>query len=157
MDTLDQLLEDLETVGLANERIILNADQEESTTDVQRGIGGTAHDAYGTAIEQPKVGDSISSGKMEGCIQEFRGFVRALSSDIESKVGSKITISDPSVPWIIRQAAGIITRCRIREHERTAYRMMKGRRSNTKRVPLCPVVIVKIPKIQYKVGDCEDR
>ena len=55
----EQILEDMETIGMSNERIILKSDQESSVVDVAKGIArGRQH--YGTAIEHSKVGDSNS-------------------------------------------------------------------------------------------------
>ena len=152
----EQMLEDIETVGLAEERIIVKADQESSIGDVQRSIA-KARAGHGTALENSRVGDSNSNGKIERCIQDFKGLVRTMRSALESNIGERISIHDPVVPWMIRHAAHIITRCRVREDGRTAYQMMKGRRSNAKLVPFGEVVLFKIPKTQHKVGDFEDR
>ena len=113
--------------------------------------------AYGTALENSKVGDSNSNGKVERCIQDFKGLVRTFRSDLESKLGIKIKISDPIVPWMIRHAGHTITRCRVREGGRKAHQLMKGRRSNGKFLPFGETVLFKIPKGQQKIGDFEDR
>ena len=44
-------------------------------------------------------------------------------------------MSDPIMPWLIRPAGHIFTRCRIRENGRTAMQVIKGRRSNGELVP----------------------
>ena len=62
---IEQIAEDLETVGLANERIIIKAVQENSITDVQRAVVRLRKD-YATCIEQSRVGDSNSNVKVEG-------------------------------------------------------------------------------------------
>jgi hypothetical protein len=153
---IDQIVEDLETVGLSGERIIVKADQETSITDVQKGIL-KARTGHGTAIEQSKVGTSNSNGRIERCIQDFKGLVRTLRSVIEEKLGVKIHLTDPVVPWLVRHAAHTITSSRVREDGRTAYQLMKGRRSNAKLVPFCETVLFKIPKTQHKIGDFENR
>ena len=43
---IDQMLEDMQTVGLANERIIIKTDQENAITDVQNALG-KARQAFG--------------------------------------------------------------------------------------------------------------
>ncbi len=154
--TTEQILEDMETVGITNERIIMKADQEPSIIDVQRSVA-KARSGYGTALENSKVGDSNSNGKIERCIQDFKGLVRTLRSDVESKINEKIDLEHPVVPWMIRHAAHLITKCRVRENGRTAYQLMKGRRSNAKMVPFAETVLFKIPKTQHKIGDFEDR
>ncbi len=152
----EQIVEDIETVGLANERIIVKADQEPAIIDVQRGVA-KARAGHGTALENSKVGDSNSNGRIERCIQDFKGLVRTLRSDVEAKIGEKINLEHPLVPWLVRHAAHIITRCRVREDGRTAYQLMKGRRCNAKLVPFAETVLFKIPKTQHRVGDFEDR
>ena len=84
----EQIVEDLETVGVANERIIMKADQEPAITEVQRSIAA-ARAGHGTAIEQSKVGDSNTNGKIERCIQDFKGLVRTMRSSLEEKIGEK--------------------------------------------------------------------
>ncbi len=152
----EQIVEDLETVGLANERLITKADQESSITDVQRSIA-KARKGYGTAIEQSRVGDSNSNGKVERAIQDFKGLVRTMRSALEESIEDKTHLDDPVVPWMIRHAAHLITRSRTRENGRTAYQMMKGRRCNGKLVPFGEVVLFKIPHTQHSIGDFEDR
>ena len=152
----EQMAEDIETIGLSEERIILKADQEASITEVQRAVA-KAREGYGTAIEQSKVGDSNTNGKIERAIQDLKGLVRTLRADLESKTGGKVHLDDPIVPWMVRHAGHLLTRCRVRENGRTAFQMMKGRRSNAKLVPFGEAVLFKIPKTQRKVGDFEDR
>ncbi len=79
----EQIVEDIETIGLTNERIIMKSDQEPSIIDVQKSVA-RARSGYGTALEHSKVGDSNSNGRIERCIQDFKGLVRTLRSDVES-------------------------------------------------------------------------
>ena len=111
---IDHMLEDIQTIGLANERIIIKTDQENAITDVQKALS-KSRQAYGTALGNSKVGDSDSNGKVEKCVQDFKGLVRTFRSDLESKLGTKIKLSDPVVPWLVRHAGHIMTRCRVRE------------------------------------------
>lgn len=152
----DQIVEDMETIGLTQERIILKADQEASITDVQRSVV-KARSGHGTALEQSRVGDSNSNASVERSIQDLKGLVRTLRSAVEEKTGEKIHLEDPIVPWMVRHAAHLITRFRVRENGRTSYQLMKGRRSNSKLVPFGETVLFKIPKTEKKLGDFEDR
>ena len=72
---MDQIVEDIETSGLTNERIIAKADQENSMTDIQKEIA-KARKGHGTAIESSRVGDSNSNGRVERAIEELAGFVK---------------------------------------------------------------------------------
>ena len=153
---IEQILEDLETIGISEERIILKTDQESSMTDIQKAIA-KARAGHGTALENSRVGDSDSNGKVERAIQDLCGLVRTLRSDLESKIGSKVHLDNPAVPWIIRHAGHLINLCRVRDNGRTAFQLMKGRRTNAKLVPFGESVLFKIPKTDHRVGKFEDR
>ena len=153
---IEQILEDLETIGISEERIILKTDQESSMTDIQKAIA-KARAGHGTALENSRVGDSDSKGKVERAIQDLCGLVRTLRSDLESKIGSKVHLDNPAVPWIIRHAGHLINLCRVRDNGRTAFQLMKGRRTNAKLVPFGESVLFKIPKTDHRVGKFEDR
>ena len=152
----EQITEDMETIGIANERIIVKSDQEASIMDVARCVGKLRKD-FGTAIENSKVGSSNTNGKVERAIQDLKGVIRTHKSALEAKLNTKIKLEDPIVPWLVRHAGHLITKCRIRENGRTAYHLMKGGRSNAKVVPFGEAVLFKIPRTRYKVGDFEDR
>ena len=153
---IDQIVDDIQTIGLSEERIIVKSDQENSITELQRGIA-TARAGHGTAIENSRVGDSNSNGRVERAIQDFKGLVRTLRSDLESKIGERVTLESPVVPWMVRHAAHIINVTRVREDGRTAYQLMKGRRCAAKLVPFAETVLFKIPKTGTRVGAFEDR
>ena len=130
----EQIVDDLETVGLAGERIIIKADQEVAITELQRTVARLRKD-YGSALEQSRVGDSNSNGRVERAIQDLKGFARTLRAALEIAVGGKVNLSDPIVPLLVRHAAYLINVSRVRENGRTARQIMKGRRSRT---PLLP-------------------
>lgn len=136
----EQLTEDLETIGLTQERLILKADQEPSVTDVQREMV-RRRSGHGTAIEQSHVGSSNTNGRIERAIQDAKGLIRTLRSALEEHVGEKIHLSDPVVPWLVRHAGHVISISRIRPNGRTAYQMMKGRRTNAKLLPFGEVIL----------------
>ena len=74
-----------------------------------------------------------------------------MRSATEEKIGVRIELSDSIVPWLVRHAGAIITMCRIRSNGRTAYHLMKGRRSNAKLVNFAESVMFKIPKTSQRV------
>ena len=59
----EQLVEDFETIGLTQERLILKADQEPSITDMQR-VVVRRRAGHGTALEQSHVGVSNQMGEL---------------------------------------------------------------------------------------------
>ena len=152
----EQITNDLETIGLAGERLIIKADQEPAITEVQRAVA-EARAKSGTAIEQSRVGDSNSNGRVERAIQDFKGLTRTMRSALEAKTGTKIRLEDPIVPWMVRHAAQIINVCRVREDGQTAWQKMTGRRFHSKMVPFAEMVMFKIPKTKHRVGSFEDK
>ena len=152
----DQIAEDLQTIGVAEEKVIVKSDQESSIVDLAKEIA-RSRPGVSTALETSKVGDSNSNGKVERAIQDLKGLIRTLRSALEEKIQQKIKLDNPVVPWLVRHAGHLITKCRVRENGRTSYQMMKGRRSNAKLVPFGETVLFKIPKTQYKIGSFEDR
>ena len=65
----EQLVDDMRTVGLAKERVLVKLDQEESIVELQTQIAKRREYVdYGieTGIENSKVGDSNPNGKSRG-------------------------------------------------------------------------------------------
>ena len=127
-----QVCEDLETVGLRDDRVIAKSDQEPSIIDVAKEIARNREGRFGTAIDNSAVGDSDSNGTIERAIQDVQGQCRTMRSALEDRLKCKISLKSPVVPWLVRHAGYLITRCRVRPNGRTAFQVMKGRRSNGK-------------------------
>ena len=151
-----QVVEDIETVGLANERIITKTDQEPSIIQLQQEIAARRKDG-GTALENSRVGDSDSNGKIERAIRDVKGMIRTLRSALEEKTGKTIRLDAAVVPWIVRHAAYILTRCKICPDGKTAMQKMKGRRVNVPWIPFGESVLFKLPKVPNMPGDFRDR
>ena len=118
---VDQVLEDLETAGLRNDRIVLKTDQEPAITEVMKEVQRRRECDYGTAIDNSRVGDSDSNGTIENTIKQFEGMARTTRFALEEKLGQKIAMDSTAMLWLVRHAAHIITRCRVRNNGRTAY------------------------------------
>ena len=145
---------------MARERVIIKSDQEASIVELQTEIArkrGFEDFGVGTGIENSKVGDSDSNGKIERAIRDVKNLVRTLRSSLESRIGQKITLGSSIVPWLIRHAAYLITRCRVRSHGKTALQLMKGRTSLTELAPFGEAILFKIPKTGDAIGSFEDR
>ena len=142
---IDQIAEDLDRVGLRNERILVKSDQETSANDIAREIAKIRASEYGTALDNSHVGDSNTNGTIERAIQDVEGQVRTLRSALEHLLSAPVQLSSPIVPWLIRHAACLITRCRIRPSGRTSFELMRGRRSNARLAEFGEVVHFKIP------------
>ena len=121
----DQLINDFNTVGLANERISIKSDQEPAMLDLVKEIA-RIRPGVGTALDESRVGDSNSNARAEVAVQEIKGMVRTLRSALEYNIGSKIPIEHPIIPWLVRHAGLNITRHQIRDDGLTALHKMKG-------------------------------
>ena len=111
----EQIADDMATIGMAKERVIVKADQERAITEVQNKIVEIRSN-FGTAVEQSKVGDSNSNGKIERAIQDYKGLARTLMSMLSRKVGSKISLDHPIATWLVRHVGHLITMRRFRDH-----------------------------------------
>ena len=152
-----QILEDLETMGLQGEKIVLKSDQEPAIVDVARDISRARQGAYGTAMETSAVGESDSNASVERAIQDVEGQARTLRAALVQRVQHKVRLRHPVVPWLVRHAAALITRYRVRPPGRTSLEMIKGRRSNAQITEFGEVILFKIPKTKLNPGKFEDQ
>ena len=154
---VQQAIEDLETVGLKNERLVLKSDQENSITDVMKEIQKARECEFGTALDNSRVGDSDSNGTIENAVGSVEGMCRTLRVALEDKLKQKVAITDPVIPWLVRHAGHLITKCWIRPSGRTAYQLIKGRRSNVRMKEFGEAVWFRIPQTKTMPGKFEPR
>ena len=154
---IEQIVEDLDTVGLRNDKVVVKSDQEPSVQEVSRAIARARAADYGTAIEASSVGDSNSNASIERAIQDVEGQIRTLRSALEERVNAKIHIKAQVVDWMVRHAACLISRCRVRHDGWTAMQSIKCRQPISKIAEFGEVVHFKIPKTQAMPGKYEDR
>ena len=117
-----QVLEDIGTIGLKNEKLVLKSDQETAVADVMRSIARERTSDFGTSLEQSAVGESDTNATIERAIQDFEGQARTLRVALDWRVQQKVPLTSPTIPWLIRHAAALITRCRIRPSGRTSWK-----------------------------------
>ena len=75
----DQIVDDLNTIGMSRNRIIVKTDQEASIVELQTEIARRKSD-IGTSLGNSKVGDSNSNGKAERAIRDVGNMIRTLKS-----------------------------------------------------------------------------
>ena len=117
---MDQIAEDLDTVGLRNDRVVIKSDEEPAIQELARAVARSRESDYGTAIEASAVGESNTNASVERAIQDVEAQVRTLRSALEERIAAKIHIKARMVGWMIRHAACLITRCRIRPCGKTS-------------------------------------
>ena len=142
----NQAFEDVETVGLHSDRIVLKSDQEASVTALVKEIARQRESEFGTAVEESAVGESDSNATVERAIQDVEGQTRTLRAGLERKIGRRIKLGDEITPWMVRHAACLITCCRVRPNGRTSLEMMKGRRTNSRVAEFAETIMFNIPK-----------
>ena len=108
-------------------------------------------------MENSKVGDSDSNGKLERDIRDVGNMVRTLKSALSLNIGTAVNLDMHIVLWLVRHAAYLITRCRVHSCGRTLLQMMKGRKSVMELVPFGETVMFKIPKTSQAAGRFEDK
>lgn len=125
-----QVIEDLDTCGLDGCHMVVKSDQEPSIIEVQREISEFRRRAGvgGTALENSRVGDSQSNGRVERAIEELGGLIRTYKASLESRLGRKLPLTHPTVPWLIKHAANVINCFVVRACGKTSFERIKGRR-----------------------------
>ena len=110
------ILDDLTAFGYSSVDLLVKSDQEPAIIELQGEIAskrGYEDYGVGTGIENSKVGDSNSNGKIERAIQDVAKLVRTLRSALEAKLNTKVMLNAPVVPWLIRHGAENETRFHI--------------------------------------------
>ena len=75
-------------------------DQENAITDLARELA-RQRGSKGTALDESRVGDSNSNGRIEQAVQEEEGMVRTPRSALEQRLGCKIPLTHIIVPRIV--------------------------------------------------------
>ena len=150
-----QILYDLDTIGLKDERIIVKNDQEPAIKDLKAELARQRGSA--TASEESRVGDSNSNATIEVSVQEVENMTRTLRSSLESRLKAKVKLDHPIVPWMIRHAAANITRFKVRSNGKTAFQLMKGFKGIMPVGEFGEGVLFRQPKATEVLGKYEDR
>ena len=115
-----RIAEDLSTVGMGSSRMVLKTDTEAAIIDVRKAIGRIRGSDAPTTFDDSRVGDSNSNAKIERTIREVKGLIRTLRSSLSSSIKAHIGIKSPILPWIVRHARYILTRCKVLNDGQTA-------------------------------------
>ena len=103
------------------------------------------------------MGESDSNAAVERAIQDVEGQTRTLRAGLEKNIGRRIELGDEVTPWMMRHAACLAIRCRVRPNGRTSMEMMKGRRTNSRVAEFGETIMFKILKTEFNPGKFEDR
>ena len=147
---------DLATVGVANTRIVFKTYTEPAIVELRRAVG-ESRGGTPTGHGDSRVGDSNSNARIERTIREVKGLIRTLRSDLKEKLGADVPLDSAIVPWMVRHAGYVLTRCRVHPCRRTGLHRIKGQRSHRPMIPFGGAVLFKRPKTRQNIGDFEDR
>ena len=144
-----QIIDDMKTCGLDKSHIVAKSDNEAAIVEIQeelarqRAIAG----AEGTAIENSRVGDSSSNGRVERAIQEVGNMIMTLKVATVENLGlDKLRLEHPLVPWLVKHAAAQITKFQIRQCGRTSFEQIKGRTCAEPMAEIGECVMFRPPK-----------
>ena len=107
---VDQIVEDLDTAGLRNDKVVVKSDQEPAIQELARAVARSRETDYGSAIGASAVGDSDSNASIERAIQDVQAQVRTLRSALEERISARVHIKAQIVGWTVRHAACLIYR-----------------------------------------------
>ena len=109
-------------------RVILKMDNEPSIKAL-KALAIKAMDGVEAIPEESKTGDSRANGRAEVSVRETKREVRALVSDLETRIGkSNLPDSHPILTWVSRHSDFLVSRYRIGKDGRTPYERLKGKR-----------------------------
>ena len=155
-----QMLDDLDSLGLNQSKLVVRSDQEPSVTAVKADLSRQRLEAgRGTAVEDTAVGDSNANGRVERAVQKVAGVTRTLKSALEAHLATVVGIDHPLAPWLVRHAAHLITRYQVRGAGKTSYRMAKGRDAIQPVAEFCEMGLFSPPKTNAmaKASKWQDR
>ena len=107
---------ELEAWGYAGKTVILRSDQEGAIESVKRGLAEFR--TGDTMLEESPIGEKSGNGRAEDAGKRVREQARVLKDQIEWKTKSKLSASTDILKWLVRWAAMIITRYKVKYMEK---------------------------------------
>ena len=77
----------------------------------------------------------------------MRDQARVLKLQVEARIGRKVTLSEPIVPWLVRWAAMSVSRFQVGKDGRSPYERQRGRKCNLPVVPFGETVLFRMPEV----------
>ena len=98
-----------------------------------------------------------SNGVAEAAVKEVKRMVRAILSELETKLKIEVGVDHPILAWIARHAAFLLTRFRIGEDGKSAYERTLGRPWRRPTIVFGEQVMFKPVGAKHKRGGLEAR
>ena len=116
--------------GVVNEsgfkQVLLKSDGEPAIVSLKQKVKEELRDVEVHLTEVP-VEDHQANGFIEVGVRELKRQVRAILSDLQDRLGFEIDPTHPSLVWLARHAAFLLTRFRVGTDGKTAYERTYGR------------------------------
>ena len=113
---------------LGYNRIILKSDGERSIVSLKEEVAKELKNEHiEVVLEESPTGSSGSNGEVERAIREIQGQIRTMKIALESRIGKTIESTSNILPWMVTQAAALLSRIQKGADGRTAYERWKGK------------------------------
>ena len=131
--------------GGAQNALILKSDGEPAIVAVRKAL----ERCHGGRItpEQPPAGEHQANGTAEEAGRTIRDHARVLKIDLQLKLGRKIEVSEPIMPWLIRWSAMAVPRFKPGTDKRTPYERQTGRSCDIEVIPFGETVLYRVREI----------
>ena len=112
----------IEEMGYAGEKIVLKSDQEPSILALKRAVAVT-RDGQTCPIESP-VRESKSNGAMERAVRTWQGQMRTMRSCFETRMQKKLPADHVLTNWMALWAADMMNKCNVHASGQTTHEMI---------------------------------
>ena len=120
-------------LGGGRNALILRSDGEPALVTVREALA-RCHGGQVTP-EQPPKGEHQANGVAEEAGRTVRDQARVLKLQVEARIGRKVALSEPIVPWLIRWAAMSISCFQTGKDGKSPYERQGGRKCDLPTVP----------------------
>ena len=130
---------------LGYNRIVLKSDGESSIVALKEAVAKELKDDHIEVImEESPTGSSGSNGEVERAIREIQGQIRTMKIALESRTGKIIDPTSNILPWMVTQAAALLSRIQTGADGRTAYERWKGRKYTRQLIEFGEEILVRM-------------
>ena len=119
------MAKDIDNCGNQNVVVQVQSDQEPAIVNVQEEIRVIRKGR--TICTNSPVGESESNGRAENAVKRVQTKFRALRSDLEEKLGTKIDVNKLFGSWVIRWAGEVLTKYTRGDGGKTAWERRRGK------------------------------
>ena len=127
----------------------LKSDNEETIVALKEAVAANRKkekgDAVKTFVGEGSIKDSASMGSIEATVRWFQVKARVLRFDLERRLGKMVTPDDVHWLWIVRHAAWLMEKYRVRGDGLTSHFAAYGAGYTGEIVPFGEVCLFKVP------------